>query len=236
MTFEDVEKSKQLSFWPAVRGPFLTFEGGDGVGKTTQLLLLKERLRSEGIDPVVTYEPGGPEGSEDIRKLLLAGTRDWDPLCEAMLHCAARREHVVKLIERKLAGGWWVLCDRFHDSTVAYQCYGQRVDPRHVEMLRQLAVGELRPDLTLLLDLEAPGEGLARAAARSLKATRYEALGEDFHRRVRDGFREIARKDPERVRVVSADGTQESVREKIWDIVMERFEDKIRRPERLKRS
>ena len=214
-----------------MRGRFLTFEGGDGVGKTTQLRLLENRLRSVGIDPVVTREPGGVGGAEAIRDLLVGGTHEWDALCEAMLHCAARREHMAKLIEPELAGGRWVLCDRFHDSTVAYQCYGQGVRPEHAEMLRRLAIGELRPDLTLLLDLTVPGEGLARTKARSLKGTRYEAMDEDFHRRVRDGFKEIADEDPERVRIVSADGTRESIREKIWDIVMKRFGDKIR-PER----
>ena len=215
-----------------MRGRFLTFEGGDGVGKTTQLRLLGERLRSVGIDPVVTREPGGVESAEAIRDLLVGGTHDWDALCEAMLHCAARREHVAKLIEPELAGGRWVLCDRFHDSTVAYQYYGQGVGPEQTEMLRRLAIGELRPDLTLLLELAVPADGLARAAARSLKGTRYEAMDEDFHRRVRDGFREIAKKDPERVRIVEADGSRDGVGEKIWDIVMERFGDKIR-PERL---
>ena len=190
--------------------------------------LLEERLRSVGIDPVVTREPGGVEGAEAIRDLLVGGTHDWDALCEAMLHCAARREHVAKLIEPALAGGRWVLCDRFHDSTVAYQCYGQGVGLKHAETLRRLATRELRPDLTLLLELAAPVGGLARAAARSLKGTRYEAMDGDFHRRVGAGFREIAANEPDRVRIVEAEGGRDSVGGRIWDIVTARFGNDIR--------
>ena len=223
-----------------MRGRFLTFEGGEGVGKTTQLHLLAERLRLFGIDPVTTREPGGIEGAEAIRRLLVGGTHDWDPLCEAMLHCAARREHVAKRIEPELARGRWVLCDRFHDSTVAYQCHGQGVGTERVELLRSLAIPDVQPDLTLLLELAVPGEGLNRAAARSPKGTRYEAMDEGFHRRVRDGFREIAANEPERVRIVDAGGSRGDVAGKIWDIVRERFGDEMPReggsPERRMRG
>ena len=201
-------------------GRLITFEGGDWAGKTTQIGRLADFLEGLGMPVVRTREPGGTAEAEAIRKLLVSGEADWDPLTEAMLHYAARREHVEKRIRPALAAGNWVLSDRFFDSTVAYQCYGQGVAPEDEAALRRLAIGSLQPDLTLLLDISVE---TGRKRAQSRQESRYEAMNDDLHRRVRAGFIEIARRDPQRVAVVDAERDPDSVAVAVQNIVAGRF-------------
>ena len=186
------------------RGRFITVEGGEGAGKSTQVPLLAAALETAGIAALTTREPGGSSGAEAIRRLLLEGDgRRWDALGEALLLYAARRDHVALLIEPALARGEWVVCDRFADSTVAYQGYGRGLPLADIMALHRLALGTLAPDLTLILDL--PVEtGLARAAARPAAADRFERLDPVFHERLRQGFRDIAATEPERCVLIDA--------------------------------
>jgi dTMP kinase len=181
-------------------GRFITLEGGEGAGKSTQARRLAAVLAASGRPVLRTREPGGTPGAERIRELLL-GHGPWDPVAEAMLHFAARREHLVKTIRPFLDAGGWVVCDRFADSTLAYQ--GAQGLPREVwAQLAAVALGRFAPDATLVLDM-APEAGMARAAARS-GADRYERMGLDFHARVRAGFLAIAAAEPGRCAVVDA--------------------------------
>jgi dTMP kinase len=186
------------------RGRFITVEGGEGAGKSTQVPLLVAALEGAGIAALATREPGGPPGAEAIRRLLLEGEGGrWDALGEALLLYAARRDHVTRLIEPALARGLWVACDRFADSTLAYQGYGRGLPLADIVALDRLALGSFAPDLTLILDL--PVEtGLARAAARPAAADRFERLDRAFHERLRRGFLEIAAAAPERCALVDA--------------------------------
>lgn len=186
------------------RGRFITLEGGEGAGKSTQLKLLAEALRAAGIDTVATREPGGSPGAEQIRALLVNGaTARWDAMTEALMHFAARRDHLVKTVWPALDAGRWVLSDRFADSTRAYQSHGHGLDIAVVERLYADAVGSFAPDLTLILDLPVE-EGLRRAAARAGGEDRYEKMDLGFHRRLRAGFLEIALREPKRCVVIDA--------------------------------
>ena len=202
---------------------FITFEGGEGAGKSTQILLLAEHLRARGVDVLTTREPDGSPGAEMIRKLLVEGVADaWDGTTEALLMFAARRDHLVRTIQPALRRGQWVISDRFADSTRAYQGHGHGFDLGQIEALYRLAVGDFQPNLTIILDL--PVEtGLARAASRRGVETRYEALGIAFHRRVRDGFRQIAAAEPGRCVLVDADAPVETVRDRITQVVAARL-------------
>ncbi|MGE0658203.1 MAG: dTMP kinase [Reyranellaceae bacterium] len=193
------------------RGRFITIEGGEGAGKSTQIRLLGDWLRERGISVLTTREPGGSPGAEAIRGLLVQGDADrWDGLTEALLHFAARRDHLVKTIWPALDRGEWVISDRFADSTKAYQGYGHGLDLQVIDGLYQMAVGPFRPDLTLILDIPVE-HGLARAARRAGRETRYESMDVDFHRRLRQGFLEIARTEPRRCMVIDASGSPEAV-------------------------
>ncbi len=206
-------------------GRFITFEGGEGAGKSTHARLLAEGLRAQGIEVVVTREPGGAPGAEQIRRLLVDGAVSrWDPLSEALLHCAARRDHVVTTVRPALAAGHWVISDRFADSTLAYQGYGMGLDREWLGELGRRVVGETVPNLTVMLDL--PVEiGLARARERRQPSAedRYERMDVDFHRRLRDGYLSIARGDPERCAIVDAGAGIDIIRAKIRGVVSERL-------------
>ena len=186
------------------RGKFITFEGGEGAGKSTQAQRLAAWLTSRNIAAILTREPGGSPGAEAVRQVLVNGdVGRWSPLTETLLHIAARHDHVLRTIEPALASGRWVACDRFADSTVAYQGYGLGVDRGLISMLQTAVLGTLQPDLTLVLDL--PVEvGLARAAERRGGENRYEAMDREFHERLRRGFHEIADADPARCVVIDA--------------------------------
>ena len=197
------------------RGAFITFEGGEGTGKTTQIARLADHLRTQGHDVVTTREPGGAPGADSIRSLLVSGATDkWDPLSECLLLFAARREHLAKTIWPALDQGAWVLCDRFADSTMAYQGYGHNVPIPFIENLYDVVVGDFAPDLTLILDLDI-SVGLDRANARNTDTTsregRFERMDISFHERLRAGFLEIARNAPERCAIIDADNAPETV-------------------------
>jgi dTMP kinase len=201
-------------------GRFITLEGGEGAGKSTQAGRLVAALEAKGIPVLRTREPGGAPGAEAIRGVLL-GQGPWDGVAECMLHFAARREHVERTIRPALAAGTWVVSDRFADSTLAYQCFGQGVPRQVFDALAAVALEGLRPDLTLVLEIDPP-TGLARAAARG-DANRYEAMDAAFHARVRDGFRAIAAAEPDRCLLLDATGTPEGVAAEILRVVRTRL-------------
>jgi dTMP kinase len=205
------------------RGRFITFEGGEGAGKSTQIRRLADNLKNRGYEVVLTREPGGSPGAEAIRTLLVEGDPGrWDGITETLLFAAARRDHVERTIRPALARGAWVLCDRFSDSTIAYQGYGAGVDIALVRRLSTDSVGDILPDLTLILDLPVEA-GLARAAQRSGGEDRFERKGIEFHNRLREGFLAIAKEEPNRCAIVNATGTQDAIAETISKIVSERL-------------
>lgn len=205
------------------RGRFITFEGGEGGGKSTQVKRLAQALGAAGIAAVVTREPGGAPGAEEIRKLVVEGAPErWDVLTEALLMTAARREHVVRTIEPALAAGRWVISDRFADSTMAYQGYGRGVDRAALTALRTLAVGALTPDLTLILDLPVD-LGLARAHQRRGHELRFEAMDRTFHERLRQGFLAIAAAEPARCVVIDATVDVDTVERAVTEAVAARL-------------
>ncbi len=193
------------------RGRFITIEGGEGTGKSTQIPLLATYLRDANLDVVETREPGGSPGADKIRELLVNGPTDrWDPVTETMLHFAARREHLKRTILPALDRGAWVVCDRFADSTMAYQGYGLGVTRDLIEDLYRVVVGDMKPDLTIILDIP-PEIGLKRADDRQSGSTRYERMDMAFHARLRDGFIDIARRETERCVVMDATGPIEVI-------------------------
>jgi dTMP kinase len=214
----------------AARGRFITLEGGEGAGKSTQIRRLAARLESAGIAVLVTREPGGAPAAEDVRRLLVEGDPGrWQPITEALLHYAARAEHVARTIRPALAAGTWVVCDRFADSTMAYQGYGHRLGRAPVLALDRVVLAGFKPDLTLVLDLPVAA-GLARARIRgsgrsqqSDPADRYERMGRSFHERVRRGFHDIVRREPRRCVLVPAQGEPEAVTSRLWRALAQRF-------------
>lgn len=208
------------------RGRFITFEGGEGGGKSTQARLLAARLQDEGREVVVTREPGGSPGAETIRGLLVSGEPDrWSAITETLLMYAARRDHVERTIAPALDRGVWVVCDRFYDSTRAYQGAGGGAPTDLIEALERSVVGEILPDLTLILDL--PVEvGLARAAKRGGDA-RFEAKGAAFHERLRQAYLAIARAEPNRCVVLDAQDSVEAVAKAVWAVIGGRLKGAI---------
>ena len=205
------------------RGIFITLEGGEGTGKSTQTRRLVERLRALGHGVVQTREPGGSTGAEAIRNLVVAGDAErWSPRTETLLMYAARSDHLERTIRPALEAGDWVVCDRFADSSRAYQGAGGGVPPAFIEMLDAGIVGDDQPDLTLVFDL--PVEvGLERAFGRGLFETRFESKGLAFHGRLREGFLAIAREHPERCVLIDADGDEDMVAARVWAAVQARM-------------
>ena len=205
------------------RGRLITMEGGEGAGKSTQVDLLLAALGQAGIAATRTREPGGSDGAEAIRRLLLDGeTERWDAVGEALLLYAARRDHVVRLVRPALDRGVWVVCDRFADSTLAYQGYGRGLLIADLLALHNFALGDFAPDLTLILDLPV-AEGLARAGRRSGNADRFERLDAAFHERLRQGFLQIAADNPERCVVIDAAGDQGTIHRAVLAAVAARL-------------
>ena len=205
------------------RGPFITFEGGEGSGKSTQVRRLVQRLRDLGRDVVQTREPGGSPGAEDIRNLVLNGEAErWSPRTETLMMFAARSDHLERTIRPALEAGSWVVCDRFADSSRAYQGAGGGVPLDFIEQLDAAIVGADQPGLTLVFDL--PVElGLERAFGRGLFEVRFESKGLAFHQRLRDGFLAVARAHPERCVVIDATGDEDAVEARVWAAVQGRF-------------
>src|SRR5947209_6115966 len=210
------------------RGRFITFEGGEGAGKSTQVGRLVSHFEELGIEVVATREPGGAPKAEALRDVLLSGTAArFGPAGEAILFSAARIDHVDNTIAPALARGAWVISDRFADSTRAYQGAAGKVDPALIASLERVAVGEISPDLTLILDLPAH-IGLARAASRrgpKARADRFEAEDIAFHETLRQAFLAIGRAEPQRCAIIDADRPQQEVASAIWACVRERLGD-----------
>ncbi|WP_369059870.1 dTMP kinase [Caulobacter sp. 73W] len=204
-------------------GIFITFEGGEGAGKSTQIRRLAERLRGLGREVMLTREPGGSDGAEAIRDLLLNGAAEkWSATTETLLMYAARRDHLERVVRPALADGKIVLCDRFADSTRAYQGAGGDADPGLIEAMERYVVGDDWPGLTLILDLPVE-KGLARAASRGGGEARFESKGEAFHQRLRAAFLAIAAREPDRCVIVPADQSIEQVETDIWAAVEPRL-------------
>ena len=194
----------------AKQGRFITLEGGEGAGKSTQAKRLVAALRQAGIDVLETREPGGSPGAEEIRRLLTTGEPNrWSPMAETLLHFAARADHLRRTIRPALSAGRWVCCDRFTDSTMAYQGYGHGVDRDFIASLAGAVLKDLRPDLTLVFDLPVE-QGLGRAAKRAGREDRYEKMDRGFHEALRRGFLAIAAGDPQRCVVIDASGDEDS--------------------------
>jgi dTMP kinase len=206
-------------------GKFITFEGGEGSGKSTQAKLLAQKLQARGLGVVLTREPGGSPFAEEVRALLLAGTLPpHPPLAEALLFYAARADHLEATIRPALRAGTWVICDRFSDSTRVYQGAGGGLDGGVLAALDRLVVGDDRPDLTAILDVP-PAEGLARAEARSAgpAADPFERRSLAFHERLRAGYRALAVAEPARCVLVDGTLAPEAVAAEIWREVQRRL-------------
>ncbi len=208
------------------KGFFITFEGGEGAGKSTQIKMLHEYLSNEGIASILTREPGGTKGGEAIRELLLTGEGDkWDPVSEVLLFSAARREHILKEIFPALSRGQWVLCDRFSDSTVAYQgyAYGSKsVSLEEIDILYRISVGNFYPDLTIVLDIPVE-EGLSRVKGRNEAINRFEAKEIEFYEKLRSAYISISKSNPDRCVLIDALRSKEEINSEIISLVKRRF-------------
>jgi len=209
-----------------MRGKFITFEGGEGTGKSTQATVLAQRLESYGLAVQLTREPGGSPGAEIIRHILLTGAAK--PLgadVEAMLFAAARDDHVRCTILPALRSGKWVVCDRFADSTRVYQGILGQVDQKLINVLERVSVGELSPDLTVILDVQVQ-IGLERARQRrgSAQADRFEGEGVEFHQKLRDAYLDIAAHEPDRCVVIDTTASKDIVADAIWQAVESRLQ------------
>lgn len=207
---------------PDHKGLFITFEGGEGSGKTTQIKMLSCRLREEGFEPVLAREPGGTVTGEAIRRLLLdPASSHIRPCAELFLYAADRNQHVEEVIMPALNDGRVVICDRFTDSSMAYQGFGRGICLDFIERLMDLATGGLKPDLTLILDVE-PSHGKSRVASRAgeygSSGDRFERAPMAFHDRIREGYLELARRNADRIRLISA-GSYDEVAARIWQQV-----------------
>jgi dTMP kinase len=211
----------------ATRGRFITFEGGEGSGKSTQIKRLAEILDKKGVRTLLTREPGGSPGAEIVRHLVLSGVgKVLGASGEALLFAAARDDHVHNVIAPALNRGQWVLCDRFTDSTRVYQGKLGSADISLIRAMERVTIGELQPDLTIILDVPAE-EGLARAAKRRGEAAADRFEGEDisFHRRLREAYWQVAAEEPDRCALIDAAADVETVAQRVWDVVASRFGD-----------
>jgi dTMP kinase len=210
--------------WP---GRFVTLEGGEGAGKSTQALLLADRLRASGCEVVLTREPGGVAQGEALRELLLSGERDrWSAMSEALLMYAARVEHWRLKILPALMRGAWVICDRFADSSMAYQGYAGALGPEKIKALHKITLDAVEPDLTIVVDVSAE-TGLARAAQRVAAAgetaTRFEKKDAAYHMRLAQAFRDIASANPKRCAMLPAGGERDAIAKEIWALTSSRL-------------
>jgi dTMP kinase len=210
-----------------MRGRFITFEGGEGTGKSTHAALLASRIKSFGIATLLTREPGGSPGAEIMRYVLLSGAvRPLGANAEAVVFAAARDDHLTTMIRPALDQGKWVICDRFADSTRIYQGVAGKVDPLAIKAMERIIVGDTKPDLTLILDVPAR-EGMKRAAERRGKsgdADRFAAEALAFHEKLRDGFLTLAAGEPDRCVLIDATLPKEEVAEQIWRVVSRKLD------------
>lgn len=215
------------------RGKFITFEGGEGTGKSTQARLLADRLRSAGRDVVLTREPGGTPFAEQVRDFILAArTAEHGALAEALLFSAARAEHLQKILRPALSAGCWVVCDRFSDSSRVYQSVAGELPLETYVALEHIVVARTVPDLTCILDLPAE-DGLRRASTRQDAsgrpiADRFEGRGLRFHQQLRKGFLEIAQSAPQRCVVINGAGAPAEIADQIWSAVVRRLSPETR--------
>ncbi len=227
------EEIPQLEFpfppVPRPKGKFITFEGGEGSGKSTQLKLLGDFLHQRKINNILSKEPGGTEVGQELRRLLVTGDKDkFDAVAECLLYYADRRIHLTNKVWPALNDGVWVLSDRFADSTVAYQYYGyeKKVSLESLNMLYDVTVGDFKPDLTILFDLD-PKVGLERSYKKALgmdvKETRFEDRGLEFHNRLREGYLELAAQDEKRFVVLNANKSIEDLHHEVIRVIAERF-------------
>jgi dTMP kinase len=209
-----------------MRGRFITFEGGEGTGKSVQASMLANRLRGLGLSVVLTREPGGSPGAEIIRHVILSGAaKPFGAHAEAILFAAARDDHIRHTIQPALERGRWVISDRFADSTRVYQGTLGNVDPKLIQGLERITIGDLKPDITFILDL--PTEiGLARAQARrgDEEADRFERESVEFHAKLRDAFRVLALSEPDRCVLIDASAPSATVAERVWKVISERLD------------
>lgn len=203
---------------------FITLEGGEGAGKSTQLRLLKQAFDAADLHAITSREPGGSPGGEAIRKLVVEGAADrWNPVTEALLFMAARYDHIATLIQPAFAQGTHVLCDRFYDSTYVYQGIGKGVGTQWLDQLYSHLYGNFAPDVTLYLDID-PKAGLARTAARgNVAESRFESMDITFHETLRAGFLARAKAEPERIRIIDASGDQETVHRAVVHAITQAF-------------
>lgn len=206
---------------------FISLEGGEGAGKSTQIKLLNEWLQGQKINTCLTREPGGSPEAEQIRDLVLKGATDrWTGMTEALLMTASRSEHVEKKVKPALQNGEWVLCDRFFDSSVAYQGAGRGLGMERIKELQTLALGDFKPDLTIILDLPIEiglSRAIARESAKSDMEDRFERMDTSFHETLRNAFLTIAKGEPERCVVLNADTTPEKLQKQIRDSILNKF-------------
>ena len=207
-----------------MRNQFITFEGGEGSGKSTQINLLHNFLIEKGKDVVSTREPGGTPSAEIIRDLLTKGDADrWSPATEALLMWAARSEHVEKLIKPSLDKGKWVLCDRFYHSTYAYQGVGHNLGIENMRIIKKIIIGEITPNLTFILDID-PVNGIGRTKNRASNEDRFEKMNLAFHNNLRKAFIQFSKKNPKRFIVIDAELSLEKISEIISSEVQTRFQ------------
>jgi dTMP kinase len=204
------------------KGKFVTFEGGEGVGKSTQAKILAQRLFEEGRKVFVAREPGGDEIGEKIRELLKS-SKKIDPICELLLLFVARRDNFIKIISPRINDGYFVICDRFYDSTLVYQGLLKGVSIEDIMKLKRIAIGDFEPDLTLVLDVEAE-VSKRRATERSLICDEYDKMSLQKHEIVREGFRKIADIFSFRSALINASGTERAVASRIWKALEKRLD------------
>lgn len=209
----DADKPRKVA-----RGRFVTFEGGEGSGKSTQIQMLADRLNAAKLKTITTREPGGSAGAEIVRHLLLSGMgKAFGPETESLLFAAARDDHVSQVIEPALEQGTWVLCDRFTDSTRVYQGELGKVDLKLIRAMERVTIGDLKPDLTIILDVPV-AVGMERAIKRrgSALPDRFEGEGLSFHEKLREAYRRIAENDPKRCALIDANADPKTVAELVW--------------------
>ena len=209
-----------------LKGKFITIEGCEGTGKSTQIKLLEKKLKKK-IKIKLTREPGGSSGAEEIRKLIFKSRKqNWSPLTEALLHISARSDHLEKIIKPNLQKGFLVICDRFRDSTIAYQGYGNGLKLNVLEIMQDSIFNRFNADLTIILDMNVD-KFLKRVKRRKSGNQKYEKMNVNFHKKIRNGFLKIATKNKKRCFVINADGSQNEVNNKILKIINKRFKTKF---------